>query len=155
MTRCLKLDCRCGDSAIFHPCFSESPIATSSGIWKCKRAVVVASFQHSSPNLKRTLYGVNTSPAILAVFCLFVSPACFPARLHRQCRHTMEKFLREWRQDALNKAQYDSAIFIGDKLLALTRLSTPLHLACLSPRLKSKSNRAFLALQTTTKTPSG
>ncbi|KAI1325371.1 anaphase-promoting complex subunit cut9 [Xylariaceae sp. FL0255] len=32
----------------------------------------------------------------------------------------MESFLREWRQDALNKAQYDSAIFIGDKLLALT-----------------------------------
>lgn len=28
--------------------------------------------------------------------------------------------MREWRQDALNKAQYDSAIFIGDKLLALT-----------------------------------
>ncbi|ERS99314.1 anaphase-promoting complex subunit 6 [Sporothrix schenckii 1099-18] len=32
----------------------------------------------------------------------------------------MEPFLRDWRQDALNKAQYDSAIFIGDKLLALT-----------------------------------
>ncbi|KAI0124265.1 hypothetical protein BJ170DRAFT_585859 [Xylariales sp. AK1849] len=32
----------------------------------------------------------------------------------------MERFLREWRQDAYNKAQYDSAIFIGDKLLALT-----------------------------------
>ncbi|EWC47365.1 hypothetical protein DRE_00333 [Drechslerella stenobrocha 248] len=32
----------------------------------------------------------------------------------------MEKFLREWRQDAVNKHQYDSAIFIGDKLLALT-----------------------------------
>ncbi|KAI9798641.1 MAG: anaphase promoting complex subunit cdc16 [Piccolia ochrophora] len=32
----------------------------------------------------------------------------------------MEKFLREWRQDALNKHQYDSAIFIGDKLLAIT-----------------------------------
>lgn len=32
----------------------------------------------------------------------------------------MEPFLREWRQDALNKAQYESAIFIGDKLLALT-----------------------------------
>ncbi len=32
----------------------------------------------------------------------------------------MEKFLRDWRQDALNKAQYDSAIFIGDKLLAIT-----------------------------------
>ncbi|KAG9232444.1 cell division cycle protein-like protein [Amylocarpus encephaloides] len=33
----------------------------------------------------------------------------------------MEKFLADWRQDALNKHQYDSAIFIGDKLLALTR----------------------------------
>ncbi|TAQ88650.1 hypothetical protein B7494_g3007 [Chlorociboria aeruginascens] len=33
----------------------------------------------------------------------------------------MEKFLRDWRQDALNKHQYDSAIFIGDKLLALTK----------------------------------
>lgn len=32
----------------------------------------------------------------------------------------MERFLREWRQDALNKAQYESAIFIGDKLLAMT-----------------------------------
>ena len=32
----------------------------------------------------------------------------------------MESFLREWRQDALNKQQFDSAIFIGDKLLALT-----------------------------------
>ncbi|KAK4127419.1 TPR-like protein [Parathielavia appendiculata] len=33
----------------------------------------------------------------------------------------MERFLRDWRQDALNKAQYDSAIFIGDKLLAMTK----------------------------------
>lgn len=32
----------------------------------------------------------------------------------------MEKFLRDWRQDALNKAQYDAAIFIGDKVLAMT-----------------------------------
>ncbi|TKX26697.1 anaphase-promoting complex subunit cut9 [Elsinoe australis] len=32
----------------------------------------------------------------------------------------MEQFLRSWRQDALNKHQYDSAIFVGDKLLALT-----------------------------------
>lgn len=32
----------------------------------------------------------------------------------------MEEFLKVWRQDALNKHQYDSAIFIGDKLLALT-----------------------------------
>jgi anaphase-promoting complex subunit 6 len=33
----------------------------------------------------------------------------------------MRSYLREWRQDALNKAQYDTAIFVGDKLLALTR----------------------------------
>ncbi|KAH8882799.1 anaphase-promoting complex subunit cut9 [Thozetella sp. PMI_491] len=32
----------------------------------------------------------------------------------------MEKFLRDWRQDALNKAQYDAAIFVGDKVLAMT-----------------------------------
>jgi anaphase-promoting complex subunit 6 len=34
----------------------------------------------------------------------------------------MEKFLRDWRQDAFNKHQYDSAIFVGDKLLALTSI---------------------------------
>jgi len=39
----------------------------------------------------------------------------------------MEKFLRDWRQDALNKHQYDSAIFIGDKLLALTRTLSSIH----------------------------
>ena len=32
----------------------------------------------------------------------------------------MEEFLKTWRQDALNKHQYDAAVFIGDKLLALT-----------------------------------
>ncbi|KAF2096014.1 cell division cycle protein-like protein [Rhizodiscina lignyota] len=32
----------------------------------------------------------------------------------------MEQFLREWRQDALNKHQYECAIFIGDKVLALS-----------------------------------
>jgi anaphase-promoting complex subunit 6 len=32
----------------------------------------------------------------------------------------MEQFLREWRKDALNKNQHEAAIFIGDKLLALT-----------------------------------
>jgi anaphase-promoting complex subunit 6 len=37
----------------------------------------------------------------------------------------MERFLRDWRQDALNKAQYDSAIFIGDKLLAMTSTVPP------------------------------
>lgn len=32
----------------------------------------------------------------------------------------MDKFLREWRQDAVNKHQYETAIFVADKLLALT-----------------------------------
>ena len=35
-------------------------------------------------------------------------------------QHTMEKYLREWRQEALNRCQYDTAIFVADKLLALT-----------------------------------
>ena len=32
----------------------------------------------------------------------------------------MERLLKEWRQDAMHKHQYESAIYIGDKLLALT-----------------------------------
>lgn len=32
----------------------------------------------------------------------------------------MEALLKEWRHDAMDKHQYESAIFIGDKLLALT-----------------------------------
>ncbi|KAH8701971.1 putative 20S cyclosome subunit [Talaromyces proteolyticus] len=32
----------------------------------------------------------------------------------------MEKFLRTWRQDALNRGQHDTAIWTGDKVLALT-----------------------------------
>ena len=37
----------------------------------------------------------------------------------------MEQLLRDWRQDAMNKHQYDTAIFIGDKLLALTGTHIP------------------------------
>lgn len=36
----------------------------------------------------------------------------------------MEKLLKEWRQDAMNKHQYESAMYIGDKLLALTSTTT-------------------------------
>ncbi|KAH9837405.1 Anaphase-promoting complex subunit cut9 [Teratosphaeria destructans] len=32
----------------------------------------------------------------------------------------MEAYLRRWRQDSLDRHQYDAAIFVGDKLLALT-----------------------------------
>lgn len=45
----------------------------------------------------------------------------------------MEEFLKSWRQDALNKHQYDAAIFIGDKLMALT--GTPLHSPHALPKL--------------------
>ena len=39
----------------------------------------------------------------------------------------MQKYLREWRQDAINKHQYDTAIYVADKLLALSgaRLACP------------------------------
>jgi anaphase-promoting complex subunit 6 len=45
----------------------------------------------------------------------------------------MEKFLRDWRQDALNKHQYESAIFVGDKLLALTSVCYIPHLELVNP----------------------
>ncbi|CAF9915540.1 MAG: anaphase promoting complex subunit cdc16 [Heterodermia speciosa] len=32
----------------------------------------------------------------------------------------MQRLLKDWRQDAMHKHQYDTAIYIGDKLLALT-----------------------------------
>jgi len=32
----------------------------------------------------------------------------------------MEVFLREWRQDALNRHQYQTAIMFADKALAMT-----------------------------------
>ncbi|KKK26194.1 hypothetical protein ARAM_007450 [Aspergillus rambellii] len=32
----------------------------------------------------------------------------------------MEKFLRSWRQEALNRGQHDAAVYLGDKVLALT-----------------------------------
>jgi hypothetical protein len=34
----------------------------------------------------------------------------------------MEKYLRDWRQEALNRHQYDTAIFVADKLYALTSM---------------------------------
>lgn len=32
----------------------------------------------------------------------------------------MQQLLKDWRQDAMHKHQYESAIYIGDKLLAIT-----------------------------------
>lgn len=34
----------------------------------------------------------------------------------------MEKLLKDWRQDAVHRHQYETAIYIGDKLLALTSM---------------------------------
>jgi anaphase-promoting complex subunit 6 len=34
----------------------------------------------------------------------------------------MDKYLRRWRQEALNKGQHDAAIYVGDKVLALTSM---------------------------------
>jgi hypothetical protein len=42
--------------------------------------------------------------------------------LTRRVRSAMEKYLRSWRQDALNRGQHDAAIYIGDKVLALTSM---------------------------------
>ncbi|KPI37824.1 Anaphase-promoting complex subunit cut9 [Cyphellophora attinorum] len=36
----------------------------------------------------------------------------------------MEKFLRSWRQDAVNRGQHDTAVYIGDKILALSNLDS-------------------------------
>ena len=32
----------------------------------------------------------------------------------------MDQYLRDWRQEALNRGQHDAAAYIGDKVLALT-----------------------------------
>ncbi|KAH8425271.1 anaphase promoting complex subunit CDC16 [Aspergillus melleus] len=37
----------------------------------------------------------------------------------------MDGFLRNWRQDALNRGQFDSAVYIGDKVFALTSEAAP------------------------------
>lgn len=34
----------------------------------------------------------------------------------------MDLYLRKWRQDALNRGQHEAAIYIGDKVLALTSM---------------------------------
>ena len=42
---------------------------------------------------------------------------------------SMEVYLRQWMNNALSRHQYDTAIFVGDKLLALTSDLTPSCLA--------------------------
>lgn len=32
----------------------------------------------------------------------------------------MEHYLRDWREDAARKSQHETAVFVGDKILALT-----------------------------------
>jgi hypothetical protein len=52
---------------------------------------------------------------------LFLSNILTHSVLHAST--VMEKYLREWRQEALNRHQHDTAIFVADKLLALTSMS--------------------------------
>lgn len=63
----------------------------------------------------------------------------------------MENFLRNWREDALNRHQYDSAIFVGDKLLALTSMRYAIYiclrLSCANKFLDSDDD-AFALAQT-------
>ncbi|KAL9103085.1 MAG: hypothetical protein Q9163_001852, partial [Psora crenata] len=54
-------------------------------------------------------YFQNSTPAPIG---LFITTTCGQS--------SMQKFLKEWRQDAMHKHQYESAIYIGDKLLAIT-----------------------------------
>ncbi|TRX96130.1 hypothetical protein FHL15_002854 [Xylaria flabelliformis] len=77
--------------------------------------------------LGELLFSIGVSPKAKYYLSVELKPNL---SLANHCKHSvvfkthvcaiMESFLREWRQDALNKAQYESAIFIGDKLLALT-----------------------------------
>jgi hypothetical protein len=55
------------------------------------------------------------------VFGFDITPA--PFRIQ-----DMEQYLREWRKNALDKHQYETAIFIADKLLALTS-SSPIRVS--------------------------
>ena len=40
--------------------------------------------------------------------------------MHIEPPVSMQQLLKDWRQDAMLKHQYESAIYIGDKLLAIT-----------------------------------
>jgi hypothetical protein len=60
----------------------------------------------------------------------------------RQQHRAMENYLREWRQEALNRCQYDTAIFVADKLLALTgMLLRSLHHGCNASMLTTAHRR--------------
>lgn len=69
---------------------------------------------------KQLLYILNNPPTLYNNITLYII---------QDWPRNMEKFLREWRQDALNKHQYESAVFVGDKLLALTSQSCGLDAA--------------------------
>lgn len=64
----------------------------------------------------------------------------------------METFLRAWRKDALDKGQHESAVFIGDKVLALTSEYLWLGYVC---ELIISRQILISILQIVTMTPSG
>lgn len=67
----------------------------------------------------------------------------------------MDKYLRDWREDAVRKNQHETAIFVGDKVLALTstltvRIYTRAYL--LTDAQLQKATRTPPALRTSTLT---
>lgn len=90
------------------PVISPVAIRTSFAI-----AYIVHSIGVAIPNWRLHERADNAQLQPLRVAILQLPSTYQPAR-------AMEQFLREWRQDAFNKHQYESAIFVGDKLLALT-----------------------------------
>ena len=55
------------------------------------------------------------------IACLQFTRLTFGGSQTTFCKYViMQQLLKSWRQDALHKHQYESAIYIGDKLLAIT-----------------------------------
>lgn len=65
------------------------------------------------------------APSIQLEESAFIPPSLLCA-LAQKCSlprpDNMDTYLRKWRQDALNRGQHDAAIYIGDKVLALTSM---------------------------------
>ena len=70
---------------------------------------IEASCRRARRGTGRRLYGTKVNTG-------FVSSRTKPTPIGKK----MQQLLKDWRQDAMHKHQYESAIYIGDKLLAIT-----------------------------------
>lgn len=64
----------------------------------------------------RTTYSRDPTQPPILLQCALVQE-CTP-----YTTNNMDIYLRKWRQDALNRGQHEAAIYIGDKVLALTSM---------------------------------